>query len=103
WLYTPPSPSVRVIEPVAVCAETTAAWHAAWLTALGLRFERRGRIWHALDTPPVIYWSAITLATTVSSEDVADVHGSLCDSWSTLDLTPLGFRERLREPGSVAP
>jgi hypothetical protein len=31
------------------------------------------------------------------------VHGSLCDSWSTLDLTPLGFRERMREPWFVRP
>jgi len=46
----------------------------------------------------VIYWSAITLDVSASPPDLADVHGSLCDSWSALDLVPLGFRERLREP-----
>jgi hypothetical protein len=56
-----------------------------------------------LDAPPVIYWSAITLEAGASPEDLADVHGSLCDSWSTADLAPLGFHERLREPWFVRP
>ena len=60
-------------------------------------------MWRALDAPPIIYWSAITLEPRASPQDLADVHGSLCDSWSTVDLAPLGFRERLREPWFVRP
>src|SRR5262249_5980088 len=87
-----------LIDPVALCAETTAAWHASWLAALGLRSECRGPVWRALDTPPVIYWTAITVGSVASVDDVSDVYGALCDSWSALDLAPLGFSERLREP-----
>jgi ribosomal protein S18 acetylase RimI-like enzyme len=89
------------IDPVALCAETTAAWHAAWLTSLGLRSDYRGAVWLALDAPPVIYWSAITVRPEASTDDLADVDGSVCDSWSKLDLSSVGFRERLREPWFV--
>lgn len=57
----------------------------------------------ALDSPPFIYWIAITLAREASTEHVAHVRGTLCDSWSVLDLEPLGFHERMREPWFVRP
>ena len=91
------------MDPVAICADAAAAWHASWLTALGLRSERRHSTWRALDPPPFIYWRAITLGPEASASGVSDVRGALCDSWSLLDLQPLGFRERLREPWFMRP
>lgn len=89
--------------PVALCADATAAWHASWLTALGLRSERRDSAWRALDSPPFIYWTAITLAPDAPASAVSDAHGTICDSWSAHDLAPFGFVERLREPWFVRP
>jgi ribosomal protein S18 acetylase RimI-like enzyme len=91
------------MDPVAVCADTTADWHASWLTSLGLRSERRDSVWRALDTPPFIYWTAITLAPDASASAVRDAHGTLCDSWSALDLAPFGFDERAHEPWFLRP
>ena len=85
------------MDPVALCADTTAGWHASWLSALGLRSERRGAVWRALDRPPFIYWTAITLALDASASLVGDAHGTVCDSWSALDLEPFGFEERDRD------
>jgi len=48
-------------------------------------------VWRAVDSPPFIYWTAITLAQTTSPSDVEDAHGTVCDSWSLLELGPLGF------------
>ena len=89
--------------PVALCADATAAWHASWLTALGLRSERRDSVWRALDSPPFIYWTAITLAPDAPASTVSDAHGTICDSWSQLDLAPFRFVERVREPWFVRP
>ena len=99
------------MEPVALCAETTAGWHASWLAALGLRSERRDSVWRALDPPPVIYWTAITLAPEVPASAVGDARGTVCDSWSVLDLAPFGFDAsdrdafagRAREPWFLRP
>jgi hypothetical protein len=91
------------VDPVALCAGTTADWHASWLTSLGLRSERRDSVWRALDPPPFIYWTAIPLAPDASAPAVCDARGTLCDSWSSLDLTPFGFEERLREPWFLRP
>lgn len=85
------------MDSVALCADTTAGWHASWLTALGLRSESRERVWRALDTPPFIYWTAITLAPDVPASAVGDARGTICDSWSCLDLGMSGFQERDRE------
>jgi Acetyltransferase (GNAT) family len=92
-----------MVDPVALCAETTADWHAAWLDALGLRSERRDSVWRALDRAPVIYLAAITLARAVDARFVAESSGTVCDSWSVLDLAPFGFAERMREPWFVRP
>lgn len=85
-------------DPVALCAEAVAGWHASWLTALGLRSERRGGIWQALDRPPHIYFAGITMEPDVPSEVIAQVPGSICDAWQTLDLEPHGFRVWRKEP-----
>jgi hypothetical protein len=99
------------VDPVALCADTTAAWHAAWLTALGLRSERHESVWRALDAPPFIYWTAITLAPDASAALFRHVHGTVCDSWSVLDLADAdfeprdrdGFEETAREPWFLRP
>lgn len=85
------------MEAVALCADTTAAWHASWLNALGLRSERRDSVWRALDPPPFIYWTAITLAPDASASVVRDARGTICDSWSVLELDAAGFEERDRD------
>ena len=97
------------MDPIALSADAAAAWHAAWLAALGLRSERTETVWRALDPPPFIYWTLITLARTVSLSEFRNVHGTVCDAWGTLDLTSRtseerdrdGFVERAREPWFV--
>ncbi|HEV8687902.1 MAG TPA: GNAT family N-acetyltransferase [Gaiellaceae bacterium] len=94
------------MDAVALCADTTADWHASWLTALGLRSERRDSVWRAVDLPPFIYWTAITLAPDVPASAVRDAQGTLCDSWSVLELGAAdrdGFVERAREPWFLRP
>jgi GNAT superfamily N-acetyltransferase len=91
------------VDPIALCAETTAAWHASWLDALGLRSERRDSVWRALDVPPVIYLRAITLAPDVSASAVREISGTMCDSWCSLELGESGFTERTREPWFARP
>ena len=96
---------------VAFCADVVAAWHASWLAALGLRSERSDSVWRAVDAPPFIYFGAIALAPDVSATAVSETQGTVCDSWSTLDLEPFGFVERdrygraatAREPWFVRP
>jgi hypothetical protein len=60
-------------------------------------------VWHALDPPPFIYWTAITLAREVSAAAVSRAHGTVCDSWSALDLAPYGFADHAREPWFLRP
>jgi hypothetical protein len=91
------------IDAVTLSADAAARWHASWLTALGLRSERREGVWRALDSPPVIYWTAITLARDVPAAAVADARGTVCDAWSALELGHAGFAERKREPWFVRP
>jgi ribosomal protein S18 acetylase RimI-like enzyme len=54
-------------------------------------------VWRAVDFPPFIYWTAITLTPDVPASVVSDAHGTICDSWSSLDLARSGFQERDRE------
>jgi hypothetical protein len=85
-------------DPVSLCADAYAAWHTSWLTALGLRSQRAGGIWRALDRPPRIYLAGITLDSRVPSGALAGVAGSVGDVWQSLDLTPHGFRVWRTEP-----
>jgi Acetyltransferase (GNAT) family len=85
-------------DPVGLCADAYAGWHTSWLTALGLRSQRAGGLWRALDRPPRIYLAGITLQPSVASEALADVPGSVGDVWQSLDLTPYGFHVWRTEP-----
>jgi ribosomal protein S18 acetylase RimI-like enzyme len=87
-----------VTDPVALCAEAVAGWHASWLTALGLRSERSDGAWRALDRPPHIYFAGITLRPGLPDDAIADVPGSVCDAWQTLDLERHGFHVWRTEP-----
>jgi len=91
------------VDPVAACADAAAGWHASWLAALGQRSERRAEVWRAVDPPPFIYWTAITLRADADEASVADAHGPVCDSWSRLDLEPFGFAPRDPEPWFLRP
>lgn len=90
-------------DPVTLCAEAYAAWHTSWLTALGLRWAQGKGVWRALDQPPHIYLAGITLEAAVPWDALADVPGSVGDSWHELDLTPHGFRVWRTEPWFYRP
>ncbi|MDX6408440.1 MAG: hypothetical protein QOE13_1511 [Gaiellaceae bacterium] len=90
-------------DPVALCADAVAGWHAAWLTALGLQSSTDTDAWRAVDRPPHIYFSAITLRPETPGQAVADVVGAVCDSWQIIDLEPFGFRDWRHEPWFVCP
>jgi len=87
-----------VRDVVALCADVYAGWHASWLTALGVRWNRSAGYWHALERPPMIYLAGIPLEPDVAAEALADVPGSVGDAWSSLDLRPFGFRVWRTEP-----
>ena len=90
-------------DPVTLCADAVAGWHAAWLAALGLRSTNDGRAWLALDPPPFIYFAGMTLAQDTPASAVADAPGSVCDVWQTLDLEPYGLKPWRREPWMIRP
>src|SRR2546421_5576330 len=79
--------SRAVNDPVALCADAVARWHASWLAALGLSSDRDAAAWRARDEPPLIYFAGITLRPEASEEAVANVPGNICDAWQTLDLS----------------
>jgi GNAT superfamily N-acetyltransferase len=87
-----------VKDPVALCAGAASGWHASWLTALGLRSAADAEAWLALDSPPHIYFSAITLRADTPAEAVSGAGAAVCDSWQSIDLEPYGFRDWRREP-----
>jgi hypothetical protein len=87
-----------VKDPVALCADAASGWHASWLTALGLRSASDSEAWFALDSPPHIYFSAITLRVDTPPEAVSGATAAVCDSWQNIDLEPYGFRDWRREP-----
>jgi hypothetical protein len=86
---------------IARCADVAAAWHSAWLAALGLRSERTHHVWRALDRPPFIYWTAITLDAAATADDLAGQPGTVCDAWSAVDLEEHGYTATAREPWFV--
>jgi hypothetical protein len=93
----------RMRNPVNLCADAVARWHAAWLTAFGLRFVRDEHVWRALDAPHFIYFAGITLDRDAAPEAVTDAPGTICDSWSTLDLSSFGFDPQGSEPWFYRP
>jgi Acetyltransferase (GNAT) domain len=90
-------------DPVSLCAEAYAGWHASWLTALGVRSERADGMWRALDRPPYIYLAGITLEPGVPTEAIAGVPGSVGDVWQTLELQAHGFHVWRTEPWFYRP
>jgi hypothetical protein len=88
-------------DPVWLCADNAAASHGAWLSALGIRWERTATVWRALDRPPFIYWAAITLGPEASPPELTGSHGTVCDANASLDLGPFGFRVWQSEPGQA--
>lgn len=94
-------------DRVALCADAVARWHASWLTALGVPWERDEEAWRAQAPPHFIYFAAITLRPETPVEAVAGAPGSICDNWQVLDLAARGysiFREEpwfFRPPGPV--
>ena len=85
-------------DPVALCADAVAGWHASWLTALGLRSAAGADAWRALDPAPHIYFTAITLRPDTPAAAVAGAAGAVCDSWQTIDLEQSGFYDWRHEP-----
>ena len=85
-------------DPVALCAVAVTGWHTSWLRALGLRSAADAQAWRALDPPPHIYFSAITLRADTPAEAVSGSAAAVCDSWQTIDLEPFGFRDWRHEP-----
>jgi hypothetical protein len=94
-------------ERVILCADTVAAWHSAWLASFGQRSVTDDDAWRALDEPHFIYFAGITLRPDAPAAAVAAVPGTVCDSWSCLDLGSFGFRADgseawfYREPGPL--
>jgi hypothetical protein len=87
-----------VTDRVALCADTDARWHSAWLTALGVPWERDDAAWRALAPPHFIYFAAITLRRETPVEAVTHAPGSVCDNWQVLDLAPHGYKIYREEP-----
>jgi ribosomal protein S18 acetylase RimI-like enzyme len=92
-----------VRDPVALCADAAAGWHASWLRALGLRSRRDDGAWRALDRPPHIYFAGITLEPDFPARALATVPGSICDAWQTLELQEHGYRIWRTEPWFYRP
>ena len=90
-------------DGVALGADAAAAWHAAWLDALGIESARDDRVWRALAPPPVIYWTVITLSPEAGPDDLRQCGGTVCDAWSAIDLAPSGFTVRAEEPWFLRP
>jgi len=92
-----------VSDPVALCARAAAGWHTSWLTALGVPTQQDALTWRALDRPPLIYFAGIALRPGLPAEALADVPGSICDPWQTLDLDPHGYKVWRTEPWYFRP
>ena len=68
-------------DRVLLCADAVARWHASWLTALGIPWERDADAWRAVAPPHVIYFAAITLRPETSIDALVHAPGSICDNW----------------------
>lgn len=95
--------STRGNDPVALCADAVARWHASWLTALGIPWTRDADVWRALAPPHVIYFAAITLRPETPVEAVVGSPGSICDNWQSFDLAPAGYAIFRQEPWFYRP
>jgi hypothetical protein len=100
-----------------VGARNLADWHDACLHSLGVQTRRTRSMWWCDEDAPFIYLTAITL-TPEPDEQRRDIERivrshqrpiSVCDSWSRLDLTDLGFEKfeseawYVRKPDEIRP
>jgi hypothetical protein len=85
----------------AVCAVNNIHWYDAMFRSHGLRSAIADGMWTSRDSPPPYYSNAVTLAPSGLVAQVAtlrDLQGALRppwavkDSFSVLELAPLGFR-----------
>jgi GNAT superfamily N-acetyltransferase len=98
-------------------ARNLADWHDACLHSLGIETRRTRSMWWCDGDAPFIYLTAITLTPEPDEqrrdiERIAQAHErpiSVCDCWSHLDLTDLGFEKfeseawYVREPDGIRP
>jgi GNAT acetyltransferase-like protein len=92
------------VDEIAVAVEAVVGWHDAWMKAFGLRTERDADAWRLLDAAPKEwYFTAIARRADAPPEALAGPRGTVCDSWSRLDLAPFGFERRAGEPWFFRP
>jgi GNAT superfamily N-acetyltransferase len=90
-------------------AQNLADWHDAALRAAGYQSVRTPTLWSAPAGRPMIYLAAVTLAPGIAARDVdaalagAEHDPRVCDSYSDVDLGPLGWRQHHDEPWFVRP
>jgi GNAT superfamily N-acetyltransferase len=97
-------------------ARNLADWHDACLSSLGIRTRRSKSMWRCEADAPFIYLTAITLSPDpieqrAELESIASTRSgpiSVCDCWSRIDLSDLGFERfeseawYVRQPDGVS-
>jgi hypothetical protein len=87
-----------------LAVQASIAWHEAWMRAFGCRTATDDDVWRLIDPPPRDwYFTAISRRPETPATAVANAAGMVCDSWSRLDLQPLGFEPREAEPWFYRP
>jgi hypothetical protein len=96
-----PSLTLRCVlgDPSAASASNLADWHDACLHSLAIPTQRSESMWLCEEDAPFIYLTAITLngdaekqrslIARIAAQDARPL--SVCDCWSHLDLSDLGF------------
>jgi hypothetical protein len=84
-----------------ICAANNVHWYRAIFGSHGLSGAIADGMWSSRDRPPPYYSNAVTLAATAQAAQLATIRDlgrvlgsswSVMDSFSVLDLSPLGFR-----------
>jgi hypothetical protein len=88
----------RLDDRVFAAIANNVALYESVFRAHGLRFERRERIWHAINPAPAWYSDAISLVPDLTSAEIIDPlakrpSAGVKDSFADLDLASSGFRE----------
>ena len=102
-------------DPSAAGASNLADWHDACLHSLGILTQRSESMWLCEEDAPFIYLTAITLnpdaveqrsvIERIAAKDERPL--AVCDGWSLLDLSDLGFERfeseawYVREPDQI--
>jgi ribosomal protein S18 acetylase RimI-like enzyme len=77
------------------------------MRAVGVDTEFTADAWRTLAPAPVIYYGAVSLRPSATSETFASSFATVCDCWQTLDLSAFGFVAHdgeawfVREPGPL--